>query len=338
VVFRKEIDFEGFKIQIDEASKDILPDSFNAPLLCLWEITRNCNLNCIHCYNNSGKKLKNELTHEQKLDVARQIVNAKIFRVCLSGGEPILCKSFWDIAEILTKGKVACSTITNGWYVDSESAKNFSKYFPFVQVSIDGAKQETHDRIRGKKDSFNRAVNACNSLIEAGVKVFISCVANSVNSFEVGEIVDLAYNIGADSFRIDKVRFTGRAAHNLLSLNPSKKQSLYIDKIIKEKQKEYENRMRVEYFSNSVDTFQNHVTSMPNYICYISPSGCCAPDSMLPFSGSSLKEKSLLEAWGKIKNSNKKPQFKEIISQVKSNTDFLKLSKIPYYYGELHDI
>ena len=86
-----EMDVEGFKIQIDQLIEEkIVPDYFNTPLIGLWEITRECNLNCIFCYNSSGKKLSNELTHEQKINVAKQIVDAKIYRMCISGGEPIL--------------------------------------------------------------------------------------------------------------------------------------------------------------------------------------------------------------------------------------------------------
>jgi len=103
----KEIDIEGFKIQMEQRKKEkIMPDYFNTPLVGLWEITRACNLRCIFCYNDSGKKLSNELAHEQKINVAKQIVDAKIYRMCISGGEPILSPSFWDIAKIFKDGRI----------------------------------------------------------------------------------------------------------------------------------------------------------------------------------------------------------------------------------------
>ena len=91
--------------------------------------TFGCNFKCLHCYNNSGKKLENELTYKEKLEVAHQIVDIKIFRVCISGGEPMLDKAFWDIAKILKKGKILCNTITNGYLVDEKIAKKMANYF-----------------------------------------------------------------------------------------------------------------------------------------------------------------------------------------------------------------
>ena len=53
----EEIDVDGFKIRLKDLTKNnIIPEYFNAPLLILWELTRECNLKCIQCYNNSYKK------------------------------------------------------------------------------------------------------------------------------------------------------------------------------------------------------------------------------------------------------------------------------------------
>ena len=337
---KDEIDVEGFKIRISDLIQNrLLPQYFKAPLVGLWEITRACNLSCIHCYNNSGKKLSTELTHSQRLDVAQQIVDAKIMRVCLSGGEPILSKSFWDVAEKLKQGKVMCNTITNGWFIDQEIAKKFSKYFKNIQVSIDGATAKTHDKIRGKKGSFDRAVNAVKSLIENGVNVSICFTINSINANELDKVIELADSLGAFIFRTDRVRFLGRAAINQNKYNfyPSDEQIKTMNKTIIENKKKYENKMIIEYFSDSVRAYTDLITNIPNYNIYISPSGRCAPDSMIPFSGGSLKEKSLLEIWDELKNCNSNPKYAKLVNQIKTNQDFLKLPVVPYVGGELHD-
>jgi MoaA/NifB/PqqE/SkfB family radical SAM enzyme len=337
---QNEIDVEGFKIRISDLIQNkLLPKYFKAPLIGLWEITRACNLDCIHCYNNSGKKLVTELSHAQRLDIAQQIVDAKIMRICLSGGEPILCKSFWDVAKKLKQGKVMCNTITNGWYVDEETAKKFSKYFGYIQVSIDGAKAKTHDTIRGKKGSFDRAVNACKYLVENGVKLSICFTINSINANEIEKAIELANSLGAFSFRTDRVRFLGRAAinQNKYNINPSDEQISIMDRIIHENKKKYENEMIIEYFTDSVRAYTDLITQIPNYILYISPSGRCAPDSMIPFSGGSLKENSLLKIWDELKNCNSNPKYVELVKQIKTNKDFLNLPVVPYVGGELHD-
>ena len=257
----------------------------------------------------------------------------------MSGGEPILCESFWDVAEILNTGKVMVSTITNGWLVNDKNADLYSKYFKFVQVSIDGASPRVHDSIRGEKGSYERAVNACRYLVDNGVKLFISCVATSINAHETGELIDKSYDLGATSFRIDKVRFTGRAACNSKKFNlyPSKKQVSKIEKIIQKKKEEYGKEMNIDYFTDSVRAYNDYLLHVPNYLFYISPSGRCAPDSMIPFSGGSLKEKPLKEIWTDLRCCNKNTDYIKVISKIRSNEDYLKLPSIPYVGGELHD-
>jgi MoaA/NifB/PqqE/SkfB family radical SAM enzyme len=232
-----------------------------------------------------------------------------------------------------------CNTITNGWFINEDVAKRFSNYFKYVQVSIDGVKPETHDKIRGKKGSFKRAVNACKYLIDNGVTVSVCFTVNSLNAFEVDDAIELSNDIGASIFRTDKIRLLGRAAinQNKFGFYPTNEQIDFMDRIIHEKRKQYENKMIIEYFSDSVRAYTDLITNIPNYILYISPSGRCAPDSMIPFSGGSLKDASLIDNWNGLKLCYKNIKYVDIVNQIKTNQDFLKLPEIPYVKGELHD-
>lgn len=334
-----EIDIEGFKIQIEDLiKKDILPEYCNAPLIGLWEITRACNLRCIHCYNNSGKKLPNELLHEEKISVAKQIVEAKILRMCISGGEPILCDSFWEIAKILKEGHVLCNTITNGSYINEDNADKYAKNFKYIQVSIDGANPKTHDKIRGKKGSWEKAINAVKLLIENKGLVSIATVVSSLNINELGQINDLIYDLGAKEFRIDLPIFVGQAAINYNSLALSKNQLKKFEKIISEKKKEYESKeMYIETPKKILKSYTSAFSRLPQMFCYISPSGTCAPSSAIPFSGGSIKEKSLKEIWNELKICHKNKDFLELSRTLRTKKDFFKLEEIPYLKGELHD-
>jgi len=322
----------------DLIKNEVIPEYFNTPLVGSWEITRACNLRCIHCYNSSAKKLPNELMHDQKISVAHQIAEAKIFRMCLSGGEPILCKSFWEIARILKEGHVLCNTITNGWFVNRDTADKYSKYFNIIQVSIDGAKPETHDKMRGRKNSWEKAVNACKLIVENNGRIAISAVVSPINVNEIGELIDLAYKLGAQEFRTDEARLLGRAAVNRDRLVFSKKQSKKFEKIIIDKKKEYEGKkMRIEVANKNLGTYSASFSDLPPMVCYISPSGTCAPDPAIPFSGGSLKEKTLKEIWNDLKKCHKNPDFTSLSRFLKTGKDFVKLEEIPYVKGELHD-
>lgn len=333
-----EINIEGFKIHIAELKNEkIVPEYFNTPFIGQWEITRACNHRCIFCYNNSGKKLSNELTYRQKINVANQIVDAKIFRMCISGGEPIQDPAFWDIAKIFKNGKILCNTITNGWYVNEENISSYTKYFSSIQVSLDGSSQKTHDTLRGKKGSWERVVEAC-KLIRSNKGYFsIATVVTPINLNEVGQIIDLAYRLGAFLVRIDEVRFTGRAATKTGVLTLSRKQVDKFTKIVKEKKNEYEGKMNIDILPKIQYSYVRGLTKIPPFSIYISPTGKCGVDPVLPFSGGSLKDKSLKEIWDNLKIIHKNQDFINYSLKVKDGKDFLNLDKIPYADGELHD-
>jgi MoaA/NifB/PqqE/SkfB family radical SAM enzyme len=333
----QEIYFEGFRIRVDQLiHNNMMPEYYNSPLLCSWEITRACNLQCLHCYNNSGEKNPNELTHEKKIDVAKEIVKAKVLRMCISGGEPVLSKSFWDIAKIFKDGKVVCNTITNGFFIDDLVAKEMSKYFRMVQVSIDGATSETHDKMRGVKGSWDKAIMACKHLRENGVQIDVAFSPSSFNVHEIGKMIDLAYKLGAKCFRTEETKFSGRAVKNKEFL-PSTSQYKDFHETISKKRKEYADKLIINDGRDPQKTFVNVITHMPPILCYISPTGVCAPHPTMPYSGGSLKDDKLVDIWDKLKICNKEPDFINTLNNLQSNNDFLNLNNIPYVNGELHD-
>lgn len=334
-----QIDVQGFKIRIDELqSERIIPDFFNTPLIGQWEITRKCNLRCVFCYNNSGIKLFNELTHEKKIDVAKQIVNAKIYRMCISGGEPILCSSFWEIAKIFKEGKILCNTITNGFNINEENASLYAKYFGAVQISLDGRNYKTHDKLRCRKGSWEKAVKACGLISENGGKISIATVAIPENLKEIPDLIDLAYSLGALEVRIDEVKCTGRAAKIFDNLALSKKQTFELIRSVNEKKNQYsEKTINIDLLPKTQYNYVMGIAEIPPVSIYISPTGTCAVDPVLPFSGGSLKVKSLKKIWDEIRSIHKNKEFVKYCLKVKNNRDFGKLNNIPYTKGELHD-
>lgn len=334
-----EINIDGFKIQIGELIKEnLLPDFFNTPLIGQWEITRECNLRCIFCYNNSGKKLPNELTHDEKKNIAQQIVNAKIYRMCISGGEPILCPSYWNIAKIFKEGKILCNTISNGWNINEENAPLFTKYFDSIQISIDGSKKETHDKLRCKKGSWEKAVNACRLIKRNNGIISIATVATPANFNEIEKIIDLAYSLDAVCISIDEAKCTGRAANNIDDVMLSKNQSILLNEIVNKKKIEYTNTpFLIELIPKTQYNYVRGYAKIPPVSIYISPSGVCAVDPVIPFSGGSLRKKSLIEIWNYLKTCHENEEFISMSLKVKTSKDFKNLNKIPYVNGELHD-
>src|SRR6185369_9364634 len=78
-------------------------DALRAPLLVTWQLTRDCDLACLHCCTESapGKRLPDELTREEALRFVADIVACEVPYVMLCGGEPMVSPHFPEIAEDL---------------------------------------------------------------------------------------------------------------------------------------------------------------------------------------------------------------------------------------------
>ncbi|MFZ5805662.1 MAG: radical SAM protein [Verrucomicrobiota bacterium] len=127
----------------------------------VWNITRQCNLKCIHCYSDSeARKYPGELTWEEIQNVLRDLAQFGIPHLLLSGGEPLMHPRFWDIATLAKKLNLRLTLSTNGTLIDRAIAEKIkSTGFGYVGISLDGI-GETHDRFRKTQGAFERAVRA----------------------------------------------------------------------------------------------------------------------------------------------------------------------------------
>src|SRR5215468_881707 len=91
-------------------------DTLSAPLFVSWQLTRDCDLACLHCCTESapGKPLKDELSRSEAFTLAQDIVASGVPYVMLCGGEPLVVPHFFDIAEFLGQAGVRLKVETNG--------------------------------------------------------------------------------------------------------------------------------------------------------------------------------------------------------------------------------
>jgi hypothetical protein len=71
-------------------------DLLGAPLLVSWQITRDCDLCCLHCCTDSapGKRLPDELSAHEAMQIANDIARNEVPYVMLCGGEPLVVPHF----------------------------------------------------------------------------------------------------------------------------------------------------------------------------------------------------------------------------------------------------
>jgi MoaA/NifB/PqqE/SkfB family radical SAM enzyme len=187
------------------------PFRFSAPLVVVWNYTNRCNLRCRYCYQSAGKRLDDELRFEEKIDLINQMRDAHVAFLALSGGEPILGERFWDILNYTSK-YLHVSIASNGTLLGDKLfvqrlAENGARN---VFVSLDGATAESHDFIRGN-GSFRKSLKGIqNCVANPWLKVGINMVVTQRNYNEVQQVLDLARELGVNSFNHYNFIPTGR--------------------------------------------------------------------------------------------------------------------------------
>ena len=109
-----------------EKSKEPLYKTLSAPISAQVEVTEVCNLSCVHCYNVWHQKPPSEystLNKDRLLYVLEELRDSGIFKVTLTGGEPLLSKdSVIEAVQYLTENNITCSINTNLTTVSEEDA------------------------------------------------------------------------------------------------------------------------------------------------------------------------------------------------------------------------
>lgn len=129
--------------------------------IIVWNITRRCNLKCIHCYSDSdAREYPGELSLQECYAVIDDLADYGVPALLLSGGEPLIHPKFFDIASYARSRGLRLTLSTNGTLITAESAARLKELgFSYVGISLDGI-GETHDFFRGKIGAFEKAVQA----------------------------------------------------------------------------------------------------------------------------------------------------------------------------------
>lgn len=134
------------------------------PRVIVWDITYACPLRCSHCYSESGRRSSRQLSADDLYRVTDALVAGSPAAVVLSGGEPLVVKEIFAVAKRLHEAAIRVILYTSGWGFNRSMLPDLMTLFAGVTVSVDGADADTHDRIRGRSGSFDRAMQTLESL------------------------------------------------------------------------------------------------------------------------------------------------------------------------------
>jgi len=176
-----------------------------------WHFLERCNLRCQHCYQN--EYVTDELGNDDLLRIAKAMEIALqqwryAGRISITGGEPLLAPEklclLLDFFENSNPFRWI-GILTNGTLIDEAIVGRFSTYSKLkeVQVSLDGATEQTHDAIRGQ-GNYTRALKGLGLLRAASVPTSIMFTATQHNVHEASSIIDLAMELGVGAITIER--------------------------------------------------------------------------------------------------------------------------------------
>ena len=181
------------------------------------ELTDRCNLSCIHCGSSGGggggRWIDTRLLTRTLETVAQDFAPQSVM-ICLTGGEPMLHRDFFAIADAVHTLGFPWGITTNGTLIDKAAAERLAALgLGSVTLSIDGLEQ-SHDMLRRVKGCFRKVVEAVEHLHCAGIDVQATSVIHRGNFGELEAIYRLMCDLKVESWRVINIEPIGRALEN----------------------------------------------------------------------------------------------------------------------------
>lgn len=183
--------------------------------LVAWEITRNCNLACVHCRASATNgPYQRELNTEACLRLLEQIADTGKPIVILTGGEPLLRNDIFQIAGYGTQLGLRMVMAPNGTLITADTAGKMAEAgIQRISISLDGAEAESHDQMRKVNGAFEKALRGIQFAKDAGIPFQINTTITQLNLDEIPRIQELAVKLGAVAHHIFLLVPTGRGKY-----------------------------------------------------------------------------------------------------------------------------
>lgn len=181
-----------------------------------FELTLRCNEHCLHCGSNCGDVPSEELTTEQwcgVIDQLKEDLGTDGYMLCITGGEPLLRKDFFDIMGHANELGFNWGMTSNATLITEEVAQKLRDCgMKTISVSIDGM-PETHDAFRRTPNGWERAMQGVKNLIKVGgfQAIQITTVVTHKSITELDAMYDILKDVDIDSWRIVNMEPIGRA-------------------------------------------------------------------------------------------------------------------------------
>ena len=188
-----------------------------APRIIAWEITRSCNLSCVHCRAAAEfGHYHGELSLDEIKATIDDIVTISNPIIILTGGEPLMRPDIWEIVDYAHEKGAMPVIGTNATLITEDIAAKMAEHkIPRISVSVDFPTAEGHDEFRAQPGCFDQTIAGIKMAKAHGVGVQINTTVTTRNAHLIEEIHDLAESLNVDAFHIFMLVPTGRARRSL---------------------------------------------------------------------------------------------------------------------------
>lgn len=281
----------------------------------VWEVTRACNLKCVHCHAVSGRAEPDELTTEEGLVLIEQIAaEPKFGMLVFTGGEPLVRKDLFDLLAHSRDQRLINVIATNGTLIDDFVAKELRRLgVRGIAVSLDHTESREHNMIRQNPQAFHKALNGMIACREAGILLQVNFTAMPGNLDNIEDMLRLCDELGAGIVLCYQIVSMGRGIHiNALSTYTNQ---VLMEQIARLQSKTFsivEPVAAPQYwafllsrnshngrFKEWLSRYLLHGCTAGWGLVYIKPNGEVWPCPFVPISGGNMRDRPFSEIWRK---------------------------------------
>jgi radical SAM protein with 4Fe4S-binding SPASM domain len=267
----------------------------NVPLSVQLDLTYRCNERCVHCYldhDDHGEMTTAEIKH-----LLKELADAGVFILTLSGGEIFLRKDFFELLEYARRTLMFCVKLkTNAMLIrEREAARIRDLGVESVQISIYSLRPEVHDAITVVPGSLKRSLDAVRFLKSQGLRVIIANVLMTQNMQDYPAVRALAAELGVDCTLDPTITPMMDGDRSVLSLGVGQnalRQVLRDPSLVGD----------VEEFcaistNPDEDALENLPCSAGHTSCYVSPYGDVYPCVQFPLPTGNVRKQRFIDIW-----------------------------------------
>jgi radical SAM protein len=167
-----------------------------APMLIYWELTRACDLACLHCRAEAvTSRDPDELTTDDALAVLRQVVEfgAPYPHVVFTGGDPLKRPDLFLLLEAAQRAGIGASLAPSGTALLTRDAITGLRAagVQSISLSLDGATADRHDAFRGVPGCFETTMRAAACIVNADIPLQINTLVTADTARDLPAILSL---------------------------------------------------------------------------------------------------------------------------------------------------